>query len=40
MTEVKFWGGLAGHLNPGGTFSVELENVEPGDWELKSLDVE
>jgi hypothetical protein len=40
MTEVKFWGGLAGHLNPGGTFSVQLENVAPGDWELKSLDVE
>jgi hypothetical protein len=40
MTEVKFWGGLAGHLNPGGTFSVELENVTPGDWELKSLNVE
>jgi hypothetical protein len=40
MKEVKFWGGLAGHLNPGGTFSVQLENVAPGDWELKSLDVE
>jgi hypothetical protein len=40
LTEVKFWGGLAGHLNPGGTFSVQLENVAPGDWELKSLDVE
>ena len=40
MTEVKFWGGLAGHLNPGGTFSVQLENVAPGDWELKLLDVE
>ncbi len=39
-TEVKFWGGLAGHLNAGGTFSVLSENVAPGDWELKSLDVE
>jgi hypothetical protein len=39
-TEVKFGGGFAGHLNPGGTFSVVLENVAPGDWELKSLDVE
>jgi len=39
-TEVKFWGGLAGHLNGGGTFSVRSENVAPGDWELQSLDVE
>jgi len=38
--EVKFWGGLAGHLDPGGTFSVSMQNVAPGDWELKSLDVE
>ena len=40
MTEVKFWGGLLGHLDQGGTFSVVLENVSPGDWELKSLKVE
>ena len=40
MTEVKFWGGLLGRLYPGGTFSVALENVAPGDWELKSLVVE
>jgi len=33
-------GGLAGHLNRGGTFSVQLENVAPGDWEVKSLNVE
>jgi hypothetical protein len=39
MTEVKFWGGLLGYLDPGGTFSVSCENVAPGDWELKSLDV-
>lgn len=39
-TEVKFWGGLLGHLDAGGTFSVTLENVAPGDWELKSLHVE
>ncbi len=38
--EVKFWGGLAGHLDPGGTFSVTQENVASGDWELKTLDVE
>lgn len=40
MTEVKFWGGVLGHLDQGGTFSVVSENVAPGDWELKSLDVE
>lgn len=39
-TEVKFWGGLLGHLDQGGTFSVSCESVAPGDWELKSLDVE
>ena len=40
MTEVKFWGGILGHLDKGGTFSVVSENVAPGDWELKSLDIE
>lgn len=40
MYEVKFWGGLAGYLAAGGTFAVESQNVAPGDWELKSLDVE
>lgn len=40
VTEVKFWGGLLGHLDQGGRFSVVCENVAPGDWELKSLDVE
>lgn len=40
MTEVKFWGGVLGHLDQGGTFSVVSEDVAPGDWELKSLAVE
>jgi len=40
MTQVNFWGGLLGHLNQGGTFSVVSEEVAPADWELKSLDVE
>jgi hypothetical protein len=40
MTRVNFWGGLLGHLNQGGTFSVVSEEVAPDDWELKSLDVE
>lgn len=40
MTPVKFWGGFLGHLDQGGTFSVVSENVAPGDWELRSLDIE
>jgi hypothetical protein len=40
MSEVKFLGGLAGHLDEGGTFSIQSENVAPGDWELKSYDVQ
>jgi hypothetical protein len=39
-TDVKFWGGLIGYLNSGGTFSVSMQNVAPGDWELKSLNVD
>jgi hypothetical protein len=38
--EVKLFGGLLGHLDQGGTFSVVSEEVAPGDWELKSLNVE
>jgi hypothetical protein len=38
--DVKFWRGLLGVLHSGGTFSVSMQNVAPGDWELKSLDVE
>jgi len=37
--EVKFWGGLLGHINQGGTFAVSLMKVAPDDWELKSLEV-
>jgi len=40
MSEVRFLGGLAGHLDEGGTFSIQSENVAPGDWELKSYDVQ
>jgi hypothetical protein len=41
MKEVKFWGGLAGHLDTRAVlFAVASENVAPVDWELKSLDVE
>jgi hypothetical protein len=40
MTVVKFWAGVLGHLDQGGTFSVVTENVSPGDREMKSLNVE
>lgn len=40
MREVKFAGGLLGHLNPGGTFNVKQEVVSPGFWELTVLNVE
>ncbi len=32
--EVKFAGGLLGHLNKGGTFDVKQAEVAPGYWEL------
>lgn len=40
MTEVKFWDGLLGHLDKGGTFCVEQRDVGGGHWELTQLDVE
>lgn len=39
-SEVKFGGGLLGHLNQGGIFSVKQENVGEGQWELTSLNVQ
>jgi hypothetical protein len=39
MREVKFGGGLLGHLNPGGTFQVKQAPVSPGYWELTLLNV-
>jgi hypothetical protein len=38
--EVKFGGGLLGHLNQGGQFDVEQEEVAPGYWELTALNVQ
>src|SRR5437763_646534 len=38
--EVKFAGGLLGHLNPGGRFEVQQAEVAPGYWELTRLDVD
>jgi hypothetical protein len=39
-SEVKFGGGVLGHLAKGGTFMVEQQEVGKGDWELSRLDVE
>ena len=38
--EVKFGGGLLGHLDKGGQFSVKQEQVSPGLWELTALNVQ
>lgn len=39
MREVKFAGGLLGHLDQGGTFEVKQAAVAPGYWELILLSV-
>jgi hypothetical protein len=38
-SEVKFAGGLLGHLDKNGSFFVRQEQVAPGHWDLKSLRV-
>lgn len=38
-SEVKFAGGLLGHLDKNGTFLVRQEEVAPGHWDLKTLNV-
>lgn len=38
-SEVKFGGGILGHLGKGGTFLVEQQEVGGGYWELTQLDV-
>jgi len=40
MDEVRFCGGLLGHLDKGGTFDVKQESVAPGYWELTILNVQ
>jgi hypothetical protein len=37
---VKFGWGLLGHLDKGGTFLVDQQNMGSGHWELTTLDVE
>lgn len=38
-SEVRFGGGLLGHLDEGGTFVVKQEEITAGCWELTMLDV-
>jgi hypothetical protein len=38
-SEVKFAGGLFGHLDKGGTFAVHLQEVSPRLWEVTSMHV-
>jgi hypothetical protein len=40
VSEVKFWGGLLGHLDKGGTFSVKQEDVGGGHWETVDLNIQ
>lgn len=39
INDVKFGGGLLGHLEKGGQFSVKRAEVVPGDWEMTELTV-
>jgi hypothetical protein len=39
-SEVKFAGGLLGHLDKGGTFYVKQQEVGPGCWEMTHMDVQ
>jgi hypothetical protein len=39
MDEVKFWGGLLGHLDKGGSFSVHDSELAPGVWDTTYLNV-
>ena len=40
MEDVKFGGGLLGHLEKGGKFEVSQTEVAPGHWEMTALDVD
>ena len=40
MEDVKFGGGLLGHLDKGGKFEVSQTEVAPGQWEMTVLDVD
>ena len=38
--DVKFFGGLIGHLDKGGRFSVKRAEVGPGHWETTLINVQ
>jgi len=40
MSEVKFGGGLLGHLDKGGTFLVKQQEISPQSWALILMDVQ
>jgi hypothetical protein len=40
MSEVKFGGGLLGHLDKGGTFFVKQQEISPQSWALTLMDVQ
>ena len=40
MEDVKFGGGLLGHLDKGGKFEVRQTEVAPGEWEMTILCVD
>jgi hypothetical protein len=40
MSEVKFGGGLLGHLDKGGTFLVKQQEISPQSWALTLMDVQ
>ncbi len=39
LNEVKFGGGLFGHLAPGGTFEVKQVEVAPNHWEMTAMNI-
>jgi hypothetical protein len=39
-SEVKFGGGILGHLDKGGTFSVKQQDLGSGHWEMSYLNVQ
>lgn len=39
-SEVKFFGGLLGHLDKGGTFFVKQRDMGSGHWELTTMNVQ
>ena len=39
LNEVKFGGGLFGHLEKGGRFKVKRTEIAPGQWELTEMEI-